>query len=87
MPSILSIIWNNKFNLPPLPPPNTFLEKSVLITGATSGIGYATAVHFVNLGAKSVIITGRSLTKGELAKARIEDETSTIGKNIVRCME
>ncbi|CCD44252.1 hypothetical protein ACHAO1_004544 [Botrytis cinerea] len=87
MPSILSIIWNNKFNLPPLPPPNTFLGKSVLITGATSGIGYATAVHFVNLGAKSVIITGRSLTKGELAKARIEDETSTIGKNIVRCME
>ncbi|TEY62503.1 hypothetical protein BOTCAL_0161g00200 [Botryotinia calthae] len=87
MPSILSIIWNNKFNLPPLPAPNTFLGKSVLITGATSGIGYATAVHFANLSAKSVIITGRSLAKGELAKARIEGETSTIGKNIVRCME
>ncbi|KAF7947045.1 uncharacterized protein EAE97_004294 [Botrytis byssoidea] len=87
MPSTLSIIWNNKFKLPPLPAPNTFFGKSILITGATSGIGYATAVHFVNLGARSVVITGRSLAKGELAKARIEDETDTIGKNIVRCME
>ncbi|KAA8565042.1 hypothetical protein EYC84_010805 [Monilinia fructicola] len=87
MLSLLSTIWNNKFNLPPLPPPNTYSGKSILITGATSGLGYATAVHFVRLGAKSVVITGRSLEKGEQAKAGIEAETSTIGKNIVKVME
>ncbi|TGO92007.1 hypothetical protein BPOR_0012g00060 [Botrytis porri] len=88
MPSILSIIWNNKFNLLPLPASNTFFEgKSILVTGATSGVGYVSAECFVKLGTKSVITSGRSLAKGELAKARIEDETSTIGKNIVRFIE
>ncbi|KAB8290649.1 hypothetical protein EYC80_008290 [Monilinia laxa] len=87
MLSLLSTIWNNKFNLPPPPPPNTFSGKSILITGATSGLGYAAAVHFVDLGAKSVVITGRSLEKGEQARASIEAETGTKAKNIVKVIE
>ncbi|ESZ95980.1 hypothetical protein SBOR_3672 [Sclerotinia borealis F-4128] len=70
-----------------LPPPNAFLGNPFLITGATSGLGSATAVHFVNLGAKSVIITGRSFAKGGQARASIEAETGTIGKCIVKVME
>lgn len=38
----------------------SFAGKVVLITGASSGIGAATAIHFANLGA-SLSITGRNL--------------------------
>lgn len=37
-----------------------FLGKVVLITGASSGIGAATAIHLSNLGA-SLSLTGRNL--------------------------
>jgi hypothetical protein len=74
------IVYNNKFSLPSLPLPGTFKSQGILITGATSGLGLATAIHFVNLGASSVIITGRSLLKGEGAKRVIESQTGTGGK-------
>jgi NAD(P)-dependent dehydrogenase (short-subunit alcohol dehydrogenase family) len=44
-------------------------------------------VHFVNLGASSVILTARSHDKGEAAKAAIESQTGTVGKGIVKAME
>jgi NAD(P)-dependent dehydrogenase (short-subunit alcohol dehydrogenase family) len=81
------IVYNNKFSLPSLPPPGTFEGQSILITGATSGLGLATAVHFVNLGASSVIITGHSLSRGEAARNVIEAQTSIVGKGIVKVME
>ena len=45
------VIFTNKFLLPALPPPGTFKDKKVLIIGASGGLGLATAVHYVNLGA------------------------------------
>jgi hypothetical protein len=51
------VIFTNKFLLPSLPPPGTFKDKKVLITGASGGLGLATAVHYVNLGASSVSIS------------------------------
>jgi NAD(P)-dependent dehydrogenase (short-subunit alcohol dehydrogenase family) len=39
---------------------NEFLNKRILITGASSGIGYACAIYFLNCGAK-VILCGRDL--------------------------
>jgi NADPH:quinone reductase-like Zn-dependent oxidoreductase len=48
------IIFRNKFLLPSLPPPGTFKDKKVLITGASSGLGLAAAVHYINLGASLV---------------------------------
>ncbi|PVH84573.1 NAD(P)-binding protein [Cadophora sp. DSE1049] len=66
------LVYANKFALTPLPPPGTFANHTILITGGTSGLGLATAVHFLNLGASKVIITGRTLAKGEAAKKSIE---------------
>jgi len=80
------LIYSNKFLLPSLPPPETFKNKKVLITGASGGLGLATAVHYVDLGASSVIITARTAAKGEAAKATIEAQTSRKGKNIVKFM-
>lgn len=58
-----------------LPKDLSFKGKSVLITGATSGLGFETAIHYVKLGAFKVIITARSKAKGDMAKQEIEKRT------------
>ena len=82
-----SFIYNNKFGNPALPPPGAFNGQTILVTGASGGIGFAAAVHFINLGAASVIITARSKAKCEAAQAAIEAQTHTEGKSIVKTME
>lgn len=64
--------WSQKWFPIPLPDSDTFKGHVVVVTGATSGLGLAAAVHFVNLGASQVIITGRSVSKAEVAKDKIE---------------
>ncbi|MBV5331089.1 SDR family NAD(P)-dependent oxidoreductase, partial [bacterium] len=46
-------------------------NKIILITGATSGIGFQTALALAKMGAQ-VIITGRSKSSGETAVADIK---------------
>ena len=86
MLSFSKLVYGNKFALQPLLPPGTFEGQRVLITGASGGIGLAAAVHFVNLGASLVIITARTPAKGTAAKASIEAQTSTAGRDIVKTM-
>ncbi|KAH8687838.1 hypothetical protein BGZ60DRAFT_17409 [Tricladium varicosporioides] len=81
---IPGLIYRNKFALPAPPPPDSFTGKSILITGATSGLGFETAVQYVLLGAGSVNITARSLAKGNIAKEAIEARTGTASKSIVK---
>lgn len=49
------------------------LNKIVLVTGATSGIGEACAVNFAKNGAK-VIITGRNIEKGKVLANTITEK-------------
>jgi NAD(P)-dependent dehydrogenase (short-subunit alcohol dehydrogenase family) len=76
--------FKNKFSLPPLPPPGSLNGQHVLITGGNCGLGLATAVHCINLGASSVIITSRDAAKGEAAKASIAAQTQ--GRSVVEVM-
>lgn len=62
----------NRFVPAPLPPAGTFKHQTVLVTGATTGLGLAAAIHFVSLGA-NVIITCRDVSRGEAAKSKIEE--------------
>ncbi|OTA95816.1 hypothetical protein M434DRAFT_28508 [Hypoxylon sp. CO27-5] len=59
--------------LRPLPYPNhDFTGKTVLITGANTGLGLEAARHFVRLNARKVILGCRDLQKGNAAKQDIE---------------
>lgn len=51
---------------------NTFTAKSVLVTGATSGIGEAIALGFAGAGAR-LVVTGRDPNRGEALAGRIRD--------------
>jgi retinol dehydrogenase-12 len=57
---------------PRLPQPGTFTGKTVIVTGANTGLGQEAARHFVRCGAETVIIACRTLSKGEAAKREIE---------------
>lgn len=70
----------DKFFPKPLPPPNSFAGQTVLITGATAGLGLTAAKQFASLGAAEIIITARNKSKGELAKKRIEKASKYGGK-------
>jgi hypothetical protein len=57
---------------PPQIPSNVSLEgQTILITGATSGIGLEAARQCVRMKAKIVILAVRSISKGEAAKEDI----------------
>jgi NAD(P)-dependent dehydrogenase (short-subunit alcohol dehydrogenase family) len=56
---------------------NRFHNKTVLITGGNSGIGFATAQQFIQEGAR-VIITGRDQAKLDEAKQQLGSNTIAI---------
>lgn len=61
-------------------PANKLLEgRTALVTGGTSGIGYAIAKAFVNTGAM-VIITSRSAERAEQAAMSINQELNVVGR-------
>jgi NAD(P)-dependent dehydrogenase (short-subunit alcohol dehydrogenase family) len=69
-----------------LPPAGTFDGQTVLIVGATSGLGLAAAVHFATLGA-NVIITSRVASRADAAKRHIEEAAGPSRKGDISCLE
>ena len=56
---------------PPADPAVSFASKTVLVTGANTGLGFEAAVKYAMLGASKLILGVRSADKGEAAKQRI----------------
>lgn len=57
----------------------SFAGKTIILTGATSGLGYEAAIKFLNLGVESLIIGSRSLERGNHAKTQLEKCTNRPG--------
>ncbi|KAJ5555128.1 Short-chain dehydrogenase/reductase SDR [Penicillium sp. DV-2018c] len=63
--------------MPPTDPTGvSFAGKIVLLTGATSGLGFEAAIKILNLGAESLIIGSRDLQRGKDAKMKLEKVTN-----------
>ncbi|KAK4235290.1 short-chain dehydrogenase/ reductase [Achaetomium macrosporum] len=58
-------------------PSNSQAGKTILITGSSSGIGYATAKSFVQANASRVIISGRNPETLNLAAANLKKEAKS----------
>lgn len=61
--------------LPIIPSTQDCKGKTYIVTGSNTGLGLECAKHFVQLSASKVILAVRTISKGEAAKARIEQET------------
>ncbi|KAF2819043.1 NAD(P)-binding protein [Ophiobolus disseminans] len=61
---------------PPADPNVTFAGKTVLVTGANTGLGFEAAVKYAQKGCKKLILAVRSLSKGEAAKAAIIEKSN-----------
>jgi retinol dehydrogenase-12 len=57
-------------------------EKVCLITGATSGIGKATAMGLANMGA-GVVMVGRDRGRGEAALAEIKEKSANASVDLM----
>ncbi|KAJ9603063.1 hypothetical protein H2200_012358 [Cladophialophora chaetospira] len=67
----LARMLDQKWN-PPKPATESFTGRTILLTGATSGLGLEAAKKLVGLHADKLIITARNESKGQTAKNEIE---------------
>lgn len=69
---------------PPADPNTSFEGKTLIVTGANSGLGLEAALKFHALGASLVILAVRDVSKGESAKTEIEARCAREAKGDAR---
>ena len=74
MANLLFYIVHDRL-FPPSQVSGSFANKTVIVTGSNSGLGFETALKYAELGASTVILAVRSLDKGREAQRRIEEKT------------
>ncbi|KAJ4414715.1 hypothetical protein N0V82_007767 [Gnomoniopsis sp. IMI 355080] len=74
MSSLWAQFWAARY--PPADPTHlSYQHKTVLVTGANSGLGYAAAVKYAALGANPLILVVRTQEKGDQARENIMRDT------------
>ncbi|KAK7730441.1 hypothetical protein SLS63_005686 [Diaporthe eres] len=79
--SMLGGLWWSRKH-PPKDYQVSFAGKTVLVTGANTGLGFEAAVKYVALGAEKLILGVRSFAKGEDARRRILERTGRSSDNV-----
>jgi NAD(P)-dependent dehydrogenase (short-subunit alcohol dehydrogenase family) len=79
MSSFPAFLRSQLLYTPKVPQPQTFAGKTVIVTGANTGLGLEATRHFVRCGASTVIIACRTRSKGEAAQRDIEASTKRTG--------
>ena len=79
--SLIGTLVSQLFTSLPVPT-QSFTGKTIIVTGSNTGLGLEAARHFTRLGAATVILAVRSISKGESAKHDIENSTGL--KNVVQ---
>lgn len=72
-------LLKSQYTAPTDPRGISFAGKTVVVTGATSGLGYEAAIKFLNLGVESLVIGSRNLERGERTKEALERCTNRPG--------
>ncbi|KAI0132896.1 short-chain dehydrogenase/reductase-like protein [Xylariales sp. AK1849] len=79
-----SFIQSLQYQFTNLPYPQTDCTgKTVIVTGASGGLGLEAARHFARLNAQKVILGCRSVEKGETAKHAISTSITDLGPDVI----
>lgn len=81
---LLAFLFRQLFYTIPEVPSVELHGKSVLVTGANSGVGFCLALELASHGAK-VLAAVRSVPKGEAAKQRILEQVPTAQVEVQEC--
>lgn len=76
--ALLTDVYTQLFTRPPVPT-HDFTGKTVLLTGANSGLGKEALYHLIRLGASQVIAAVRSVESGTAVKEEVERTTRRNG--------
>ncbi|KAF2737771.1 NAD(P)-binding protein [Polyplosphaeria fusca] len=68
---------------PPADPQVTFAGKTILVTGANTGLGYESALKYAQKGATKLVLGVRTIEKGNAARQSIMQQSSMQEKDIV----
>ncbi|KAM0269444.1 hypothetical protein ACHAQH_009733 [Verticillium albo-atrum] len=71
---------------PPAQITTSFKDKTVLVTGANTGLGFQAAVKYAALGATCLILAIRTAAKGEDTKARVLKESGRADDGFIICL-
>lgn len=71
---LLRAKWN-----PPAKTTSTFEGKTVIITGANTGLGFQAAHSFLDLSAAHLVLAVRNTSKGDAARDQLEAQTGRSG--------
>ncbi|KAJ9293136.1 hypothetical protein DTO271G3_8080 [Paecilomyces variotii] len=78
MSALINLVKSRR-NPPADPTSVSFAGKTILLTGATSGLGFEAAIKFLNLGVSTLIIGGRNIERCNQVKAELEKRTNRPG--------